>query len=88
MRICEISSSSQSTRQKRCIKVKYKEYKQSEAFNTADIVELYDKTGSEIEITGETRRRELNNKAVLDRKRRTENGLTIDTVVLDVKEKK
>ncbi len=68
--------------------MKYKEYKQSEAFNTADIVELYDKTGSEIEITGETGRRELNNKAVLDRKRRTENRLTIDTVVLDVKEKK
>ena len=64
--------------------MKYKEYKQSEAFNTADIVELYDKTGSEIEITGETRRRELNNKAVLDRKRRTENGLTIDTIVLDI----
>lgn len=68
--------------------MKYKEYKLSEAFNTADIVELYDKTGSEIEITGETRRRELNNKAVLDRKWRTENGLTIDTVVLDIKEKK
>lgn len=88
MRICEIGSSSQSTRQKRCINVKYKEYKQSEDFKTADIVELCDKTGSEIEITGETRRRKLNNKAVLDRKRRTENGLTIDTVVLDVKEKK
>lgn len=88
MRICEIGSSSQSTRQKRCIKVKYREYKRSEAFDTADIVKLYDKTGSEIEITGETKRRELNNKVVLDRKRRIENGLTIDTVVLDAKEKK
>lgn len=64
--------------------MKYKGYKQSEAFNTADIVELYDKTGSEIEITGETKRRELNNRTVLDRKRRSEDGLVIDTVVLDV----
>ena len=64
--------------------VKYKEYKQSEAFNTADIVKLYDKTGSEIEITGETRRRELNNRTILERKRRAEDGLMIDTVVLDV----
>lgn len=64
--------------------MKYKDYKHSEYFKTADIVELYDKTGFEIEITGETKRRELNNKAVLDRKRRMENGLTIDTVVLDV----
>ncbi len=64
--------------------MKYKEYKKSEAFNTTDIVELYDKTGSEIEITGETKRRELNNKAVLDRKRRSEGGLVIDMVVLDV----
>ena len=68
--------------------MKYKEYKQSEAFKAADIVELYDKTGFEIEITGETKRRELNNKTVLNRKRRTENGLVIDTVVLDIKEKK
>ena len=64
--------------------MKYKEYKCSRNFKTANIVELYDKTGSEIEITGETRRRELNNKAVLDRKRRIEGGLIIDTVVLDV----
>ncbi len=69
-------------------KMKYKDYKKTKEFKIADIVELYDKTGFEIEITGETRRRELNNKAVLDRKRRTEKGLTIDTVVLDVKEKK
>ncbi len=88
MRICEIGSSSQSMRQKGCIKVKYKEYKQSEVFNTADIVELYDKTGFEIEIPGETKRRELNNKVVLGRKRRTENRLTIDTVVLDMEGKK
>ncbi len=64
--------------------MKYKEYKRSEAFNTADVVELYDKAGTMIEITGETKRRELNNKTVLDRKRRTENGLMIDMVVLDV----
>lgn len=68
--------------------MKYKEYKQSKTFNTADIVELYDKTGAVIEITGETKRRELNNKAVLGRKRQTENGLTIDTVVLDVEGKR
>lgn len=64
--------------------VKYKEYKQLEAFNTADIVELYDKIGAKIEITGETRRWELNNRTVLERKRRSESGLVIDTVVLDV----
>lgn len=63
--------------------MKYKEYKKSEAFKTADIVELYDKTGFEIEITGETRRRELNNRTVLERKRRSEGGLVIDTIVLD-----
>ena len=68
--------------------MKYKDYNHSEDFKTADIVELCDETGSEIEITGETRRRELNNKAVLGRKRRTENGLTIDTVVLDVEGKR
>lgn len=64
--------------------VKFKEYKQSEAFKTADIVELYDKIGSEIEITVETKRRDLNNRTVLDRKRRSENGLVIDTVIVDV----
>ncbi len=69
-------------------KMKYKDYKKTKEFKTADIVRLYDKTGFEIEITGETKRRELNNKAVLDRKRRMENGLTIDTVLLDIKEKK
>lgn len=63
---------------------KYRDYKKSEAFKTADIVELYDKTGTEIEITGETKRQELNNRTVLERKRRTEGGLTIDTVVLDI----
>ena len=64
--------------------MKYKDYKQSEAFNTADIVEIYDKTGFEIEITGETKRRELNNRTVLERKKRLKGGLVIDTVVLDV----
>ena len=64
--------------------MKYKEYKKSEAFNTANIVELYDKTGAKIEITGETRRRKLSNRTVLERKRNSEGGLVIDTVVLDV----
>ena len=64
--------------------MKYKEYKQSKAFNTADIVELYDKTGAAIEIAGETMRRKLNNRIILDRKRRVENELTIDAVVLDI----
>ncbi len=64
--------------------MKYKDYKKTKEFKTADIVELYDKTGSEIEITGETKRRELNNKTILDRKRRSEGGLVIDTVVVDV----
>ena len=64
--------------------MKYKEYKKSEAFKTADIVELYDKTGTKIEITGETRRQKLNNRTVLERKRSSEGGLVIDTVVLDV----
>lgn len=66
--------------------MKYKDYKHSEDFKTANIVELYDKTGAKIEITGETRRRELNNRTVLERKRRLEGGLVIDTVVLDVRE--
>lgn len=64
---------------------KYKEYKKSEAFKTADIVELYDKNGAEIEITGETKRQELNNRTVLERNRRTEGGLVIDTVMLNIK---
>ena len=63
---------------------KYKEYKKSEAFKIADIVELYDKKGAKIEIAGETKRQQLNNRTVLERKRRTEGGLMIDTVVLDV----
>ena len=41
--------------------MKYKDYKHSEDFKTADTVELYDKAGAVIEIISETKRQKLNN---------------------------
>ena len=66
--------------------MKYKDYKHSEDFKTVATVELYDKAGAVIEITSETKRQKLNNRSVLDKKRRTEDGLVIDTIVLDMDE--
>ena len=63
---------------------KLKDLRKLKEWNYADIVSIRDLNGKEIEITSESKRRELNNKEVISWDKGLENGLSILKVVLNV----
>ena len=63
---------------------KLKDLRKLKEWNYADIVSIRDLNGKEIEITSESKRRELNNKEVMSGDKGLENGLSILKVVLNV----
>lgn len=65
-------------------KMKLKDFKKSAVYSIADCVVLYDKEGKEIEITSESRRRDIYNKEVVVHRTMVENGLAVLEVYLDM----
>ena len=63
---------------------KLKDLRKMKIWNSADIITMYDTEGNEIEITSETKRREMNNKEVISWEPGLKNGLATLKIVLNV----
>ena len=63
---------------------KLKVFRKMNIWNYSDIITMYDTEGNEIEITSETKRREMNNKEVICWKLGLKNGIVTLEIVLNV----
>ena len=63
---------------------KLKDLRKMKIWNYVDIITMCDTKGNEIEITSETKRREMNNKEVISWEPGLKNGLATLKIILNV----